>query len=303
MADADYAYWFSVLDSVLDGKDPLPVHDSDPQSGFYRARKHKGGPLLPVAIWRRKSGEMVATINGKPTDAQAIWSFACKNAVTQQAYDFAIKGGAWADMDEAVTESMKPVDRHHNEPPDELRILDDQIDSAVAGVDKYAEIKTQDQLNAAQSLRARLNELAGQADKERETAKAPHLKAAKAVDKLWKPLIDKAKDAAEVVKRGMKAFLDAKIAAETAAAAKGEGGEDGAPPPPLPKVKGAYGRAATTEMVKVASGILSIDELFAWPPMHNHPELHDFMLALAQKAVNKGLSPPGVRVVEEVKIR
>ena len=50
-----YAYWRNALAGNFG-----PVHDSDPQAGFYRARNKKAGKDDPIAIWFNDAGDLGA---------------------------------------------------------------------------------------------------------------------------------------------------------------------------------------------------------------------------------------------------
>ncbi|WP_296763757.1 hypothetical protein [Sediminimonas sp.] len=75
------AWWRAAL------RDPkTPRHDGDPKCGFYRMRKRKGGPWLPVEITLDqdvdfRTGELaadervVALVEGIPDDAARIWTY------------------------------------------------------------------------------------------------------------------------------------------------------------------------------------------------------------------------------------
>lgn len=96
-----------------------------------------------------------------------------------------------------------------------------------------------------------------------------------------------------------------------------------APPPQAPPlqpsiptaVKGAYGRAAGTKFKMTVTAITDADALFAflrgavvenadgtkvWPKLH--PELREFMMSLAQRALAANLEPPGVLIEEKAKV-
>lgn len=86
----DYGWW----QDALDGKNP-PLHDGEPHVGWYRTKKHKGGPWIPVVIWRispMDNGELVddeslqalkGTTNADPA---AIWSWVCGYPITAEEY-------------------------------------------------------------------------------------------------------------------------------------------------------------------------------------------------------------------------
>ena len=91
-------------------------------------------------------------------------------------------------------------------------VLRDQIDAAKAGVGTYAKISDDETAGKAQSLRSRLNELSGEADKKREALKRPHLEAGKAIDKEWQPLVKSAKEAADGIRSALSAYETDKLA-------------------------------------------------------------------------------------------
>lgn len=312
----NYEYW----QNALRGDFGL-MHDGDAQPGFYRKRTSKAGPFVPVAIWEHE-GAVVALVDGKSGDPAALWSFVCRYPVTEEQYRSRVETGKWHDEDQAVTESLSPPPARmgdNNPPTDEAEILKGQIDAATVGAESYVEIKDDETAAKAQSLRSRLLELSGTADKKREAEKKPHFEAGKAVDAKWQPLVKLAKEAADRIRSALGAHEtrkakeaderrriaeEARVKAEAAAAkaaAKGKPAPAPPPPPPEPEpvqtqVRGAYGRAATIKAVKVAK-VTNQDELY--PFLKTHPELVDLMAKLAQRAVTAGLAPPGVEITEE----
>ena len=87
-------YWHS----ALQGKS-LPIHENDPQEGWYRTRPRKGYRSLPVRIWRDEgSGALLALRDGKRVDPYEIWTWVCLNPVSVEAYEAALMAGApWPD--------------------------------------------------------------------------------------------------------------------------------------------------------------------------------------------------------------
>lgn len=313
MADK-YQYWRDALAGNFGA-----ASDGHPEAGFYRVRKHKGGPFQPVAIWFDEDGKPIALRDGAIVDAEELWTWVCRAPITEELYHKIVAGEPWPDMDEAVTASMAPPPAGHNAPPDEFEVIKDQIEAALKGVKEYAEIADDEKQARAQSLRARLNELSGEADKTREKIKRPHLEAGKAVDAAWQPLVKAAKQGADMIRDAMGKWETAKARkaaeerrkaeeAERDRLAAIEAGKPAPPPPPTPEpapaavapIKGAYGKAATVKEVKVVTGVTNWDEL--WGYLKAHPELQEFMRKLAQRALDKGFDPPGVRVELERKV-
>ncbi len=75
-----YQHWIDAVNGLRPG-----VQLDDPQCGYYKTRKVKNGPWLPIAIWceqefddqNNAAGDeyLVATLNGNPTDVIKIWEW------------------------------------------------------------------------------------------------------------------------------------------------------------------------------------------------------------------------------------
>lgn len=313
---SSYEFWQSAL-----AGNPLPVHDSDPQPGFYRKRTSKAGPFVPVAIWD-DSSKMIALVDGKQADAEAVWSYVCQHPITEAQYHKRVETGKWHDEDEAVTQSLTPPRIGDNNPPtDEAEILKGQIEAASAGVSDYAEINDDATAAKAQSLRSRLLELSGDAEKAHKTEKAIPLEEGRRIDKRWFPLRDAATAGANAIRAALSAHETRKDKALKEAAAKVEAERQKllkeqlakhpeapipqeivapAPPPQAPsKIAGAYGRAASVKVVKIAT-VEDYDEATTY--FRNNADYRAVIDKLAQKAVNDGLTVPGVKITEERKV-
>jgi inorganic pyrophosphatase len=200
--------------------------------------------------------------------------------------------------------------------------MKEQIDSAAAGIKVYEKIEDDTTQAKAQSLRSRLLELSGEADKKREAEKKPFLEGGKSVDKKWKPLVDAAKNAADAIRAAMSSWETTKAnkakaerdeAEKKARAASAEAEKAGKPvaivhvppPPPAPlNVKGAYGRAAAVKPVKFVSKVTDLDALFVY--FKAYGEVEECLLDLARKYVKRypeSTPPPGVEVVDKMDVR
>jgi hypothetical protein len=298
MSDNDeYAFWRNALAGNFG-----EMHDSDPQPGFYRTKGRDGIPL-PVAIWR-DGGKMIAVRNEEPVEADEVWTWCCRYPISHQTYKTVINGGEWPDMDGAIRASLKVPGRGHNEPPDERAMLLDQIESALAGVDRYAEITDPEEMGGAQSLRARLNELSGLADKHREKEKRPHLDAAKETDAKWMPLVKRPKEGADTLKASMQLFVNKNAAQQAAHRDRAATGDyqppAGSPSPLIPdKIKGGYGRAASTRMRNKAK-VTDQDQVYQY--FRDDPAVQELLAQLAQRGTDRGLTVPGTQVTQEIVI-
>lgn len=315
---SDYSYWQNALAGTFG-----PVHDSDPQPGFYRKRTGRAAGYVPVAIWEQ-DGKMLALVDGKESDAAEIWTYCCKYPILEEWYRARMMGQPWPDESVAVTASLAHDTSTNNPPTDEAEVLKGQIEAASAGVEEYADIKDDETASKAQSLRSRLLELSGQADKIREAQKKPHFEAGKAIDAKFQPLVKLAKAAADVIRDALGAHETRKARAAEAARLEAENirikaerervkaeaaGKPAptppAPPPPEPvpapsaTVRGAYGRAASVKVVKVAK---VIDQDKAYLALKTHPEMIALIAALAQRAATAGIPLEGIEVTEERKV-
>jgi hypothetical protein len=320
-----WAWWRGALANPKEIGRSLPVHDGDPQQGYFRIRYGKDKPFEPVAIWKQ-DGEWLAYRSGREVSAADIWVSCCRNPVAYEAYLAATEGKGWPDDDEAVAKQVAPPAPGDNsnaiDPAEEIA---DQIDSALAGKDAYAKISDDATAAKALSLRNRLNELSNKADKVREEAKAPHLAAGKAVDAKWQPLVKKAKAGADEVKASIAAWETEKLRrqreierqhqeelrkqedASRMAEAAGEAPEPqqdvalAVAPAPTP-IKPTYGKAASVS-VKIV-----LDQVTDWRALSDymleHPVVQDTLRDLAQRALNAGrTNVPGITTKEEANIR
>jgi hypothetical protein len=306
MNDA-WHWWQQALESPKDiGKaDHLLVSVDSPEQGFFKMRFNATKPWLPVAIWK-EGDEWIALRSGRRVDAMEVWNYCCRHPITSEAYEQSLAGGGWADDDPTVASMMG----HNISDSDDLDALADQIENAKIGAEVYSDIQSEEEAAKAQSLRSRMNELAGKADKIREAFKKPHLEAGKQIDQKWMPLVKEAKGVADQLRKYIESFKTAQLLQrrleerQREEAARAAIREEAPVPPPLPPIdttiKGNYGRAATVGLELVVTAITDQDALYQF--VHDNPDLQACLLSLAQRAVKAGLTVPGVTVEERAKI-
>lgn len=323
-----WAWWQAALKDPkkIGGKD-LPVHDSDPQQGYFRVRYGKDKPFEPVAIWKDEEGNWLAYRDGREANAESIWTSCCRHPVTYEAYQAAVEGKGWPDDDYVVAAQVKlpePGIGDNSAPVDEAETIRDQIESALKGMTAYDKIADDQTAAKALSLRNRLNELSGQADKIRVKQKEPHLEAGKAVDAKWQPLVKSAKAGADKVRDAIGAWeteklrrqreaerkaVEAQRAAEEAIR-KQQGDVALVDPPqivatveaaPAP-IKAAYGKAASVQVKTVVKDITDWKALAVY--MCDHPTMQDLLRQLAQRALDAGrINIPGITTDEKAAVR
>ncbi|NTJ46858.1 hypothetical protein G6K93_07500 [Agrobacterium rhizogenes] len=320
-----WAWWQSALKNPAAIGKTLPVHEGDPQQGYYRVRWGKDKPYEPVAIWKDEEGNWLAYRAGREANAVDIWTSCCRNPVTYEAYQAAGEGKGWPDDDKVVAAQVKPPEPtigDNSGEVDEADALKDQITAALARMDAYAKIADDATAAKALSLRNRLNELSGQAEKIRVKQKEPHLEAGKAVDAKWQPLVKSAKAGADEVRDAIGSWETEKLreqrrreraeqdrlAAEQAAREQSAETTVLEAPAPLtvPEVapapiKPTYGKSASVSIKMVVTEVTDWVALSTY--MLNHPDLQNCLRDLAQRATDKGHTVPGVKVEEKAAVR
>jgi hypothetical protein len=321
-----WAWWQAALKNPAAVGKTLPVHEDEPQQGYYRT-KNRDKAFEPVAIFYPEgSDQLVAYRNGKEVLPDTVWTFCCSYPVTYQAYNDALAGKGWADDDAVVAAQIsapEPTIGDNSGEVSATETLKDQIDAALAGTKAYETISDDKTAEKALSLRNRLNELSKDADKLRTEEKEPHLKASKAVDAKWQPLVKKAKEGADKVRDAIGSWETVKLqrrreeerkadearrAAEQAAreqqtdtavleAPKVEVQPDAAPS----TVRASYGKAASVSVKMVVKDVTDWSALAVY--MSNHPDCQDMLRKLAQRALDSGRTVPGITTEEKANVR
>ena len=322
-----YDWWQRALTGEKIGGALLPLHEGSPELGFYRHRSSKGGGYVGVAIFPHpETGEIIALRDNKQVDADEEWSWCAKYPISEENYRTWESTGKWLDEADGLAASLAPASQDigaNNPPTDEAELLKGQIEAASAGALEYTIINSDEAAAKAQGLRSRLLELSGEADKKREALKRPFFEAGKAIDLKFQPLMKAAKAAADAIRSAISEHetrqLKARQAEEAARQAEIERLRQEAikaspdseptvilpvePPAPAPvqtQVRGAYGRAATKKMVKIAK-VTDYDK--AYQGLKTHPEMKALIDTLAQRAINAGLTLDGVEIEEKIDVR
>jgi hypothetical protein len=331
-----WRYWRDWLARRADPSlPPLDQHVEKPEQGFYRM-KTRDGRMMPVAIWNQNDKWWVK-FDGQTYGGDRVtiaWQRVIE-PITEAVYRaVAERGEPWPDIDPTVSEQIDPRDTigGNNPPQDEAVLIKEQIEAAKARLAAYAEITTDDQCASAQTLRARLLELSGSAEKIRVREKQPHLDAGKAIDAKWQPLVKDAKDGADRVRRAMEAYETKKLrqqreeqrkaqeaaeaaekaAREAAAAAERAGlpvesvlakpspAFDPAPKAQPTQIRGAYGKAASRKAV------VALGEVTDWSALYRffaeNEEVRALLRKLADRAIASGQTVPGVTTEEKARV-
>jgi hypothetical protein len=330
----------------------------EPAQGYYRVKWR--GKWGPVAYWYDGQGLACLVSNGWFHEDEAthlkiaidMWSRAAKLPITEEVYNDVLEGKPWPNLDPDVErwveedEARARAAKMSNEPPPDenpeakfkrlAKEIEDQIKDAVKKAEEYENIGGDDQSTSALTARNWLNKLAGKADDFREEEIGDHYKIYSAANARWNPLVKKAKEAAERIRRAMSAWETKKARLEAdrqAAIAKqqreqlereqaeadrqiAEGTppsqmeapapptfiepEPPAAPPPRSQIRGAFGRAAAVVMVKKGK---IVDQDKVYQHFKEWPEVEKVLRGLVDREVKAGNAVPGVEITEERDVR
>lgn len=319
-----WGWWRTALkDPSKIGTAPLLIHPGEYQVGYYRTRS-KGKPWEPVGIYPDEQGVVSGYRNGEPVqDIPELFLWSCRNPITYDAYVGALEGKPFPDEDAVVADQVAAAG-HNSGAVDEAEELKDQIAAALKGTDAYKTITDDATAARALSLRNRLNELSGQAEKIRVKRKEPHLEAGKAVDAKFQPLVKSAKKGADDVRDAIGAWETKKLqeqrkrerdaetarlaAEETARANEPQADLALAPSPVAPvdaapaPIKPTYGKAASVSVKIVVKDVTDWTALAVY--MAQHPVMQDTLRQLAQRALDAGRTNiPGITTEEKANVR
>lgn len=204
MRQGGYKWWTA----ALNGEKP-EIFENYPENGFFKIRRHRDGPWIPVAIYDRKSdGIQTAVVGseGNRVSPEDVWVSCAKNPVTKEACMFALKhGNRWEDDAPTIIDNLMG----HNA-PNEIGLLEqlaDYMETTQSWLKDVGEIDTQQKVNLAANYSAELTRLSNAADKERKGKIEPHLEAQRNINGEYNPKISLAKDLIRDVKRSCDKFL------------------------------------------------------------------------------------------------
>lgn len=151
----------------------LPIHADQPQSGYYKMRKHKGGPWVPVAMWQ-KDGSMIALKERRDNrvDPVEIWTYCAGNAVTKEAATLAFDTGQWpGDLELELPDAADAADGDGTARAELERIIDQARTWAKDSPEQEA--ITKDMADLAANFDDRVMKLEKMAKAERDGEFAP----------------------------------------------------------------------------------------------------------------------------------
>lgn len=289
-------YWRQALLGV-----PTPIHENDPQPGYYRMRAGRGGPWQPVAIWRDSQGDLKALRAGLPADAQDLWTWCCRNPIPYETYvSVAERREPWPDdiTMQAEVDGTAPPLLGHNSGEADARAL---VEADVKALDAMARawlvtvepIAGRTEADRAANFAERFAGLEREAEEARTREKRPILERGKAIDASWKPVIEAAADGKKRMKKALEPWLIAERQRAEGATSEGSG------PPPRAGTSGQRVGLRTTRRLHVADRDALTKAYRRDPRFWAHRLVDEALRDLAEADLRSGRRVAGAEMVDE----
>jgi hypothetical protein len=304
-----WAWWQAALAGKIG-----PIHDGEPEQGYYRVRDGKGGPWLPVAIWKDASGAWLCKRGTSKARAEDVWTWACRNPISHETYTAVVAGGAWPD-EVGPAETRGIGDNLPTDPVERFKLT---LDIEREQIEAFLKAPIADEDSAVKAGRwsGKMRDIAKEIDDKRVELKKPHDDAAKAVQQTFKPMVDAADKLASnlkdhvtpwIMEKRRKADAEAAEALRIKREAEQKAADElGVAPPPEPT------RAQARAPSKVVTGgvtvrtvkVVQIDDLVK---AASHIAAFKTPNAGLVEAVRKAVDPllragyevPGAKLVEQ----
>ena len=280
---------------ALAAKRGVETERGNVRSGYYRLKNEA------IAFWRRDGDNKLLCwrsgnfpIPKEPDAIEDLFAYCAPHPISFQDYQFSREHGRWPEQPEEI-EALFAEDL----PPPAA--FDAKLISLRAAADLWlrdigGEVKTKSDADHAANFAAVFAKEEAKAIALHREAKAPHLEAGRAVDALWKPLIDKA----AIGKRWAKALCEPFLKAERVRIEKQrEAQPDAMPEKPLAGTSGRAVHLRKREVVTISDMRAFLTHL---ADMNDHPDdFRQAVLTQAKRMITAGLRPPGVEVQEDEK--
>lgn len=179
----------------------VAIHDGHPKTGYYKLRRGKGQPWLPVAIWSAENGDLVARVAGDMADPHAIWTHCAGNPVSKADAKHAFAHGTWpGDAPAPIGDNLPPSD-------DPLEAIARELEAERARVEAWIAEPHEGKTAAdmAANWLVELRKLEKKTEAAFDAEKAPALAESNRIDTKWRGV----KALAEKIKRAMSDRYDA----------------------------------------------------------------------------------------------
>ena len=330
-----YTYWHNALMGQFG-----PIHENDPQCGYYRMRWRRGGEWIPVAIFREDDGEVLALCKGEMKDAFEVWTWCCRYPVDYEVYRaVAEEGKPWPEdvlagglADPSTMNSLlakggpspiqTPTIGHNSSGVTEAEGLLEEIEAlkylSSNWLEEIGTVSSQLDADRAANYAERFGMLETKAEALRTTAKRPILEEGRRIDAEWKPVITKASDNKAKMKKALEPYLlsererilNEQAEREAALLADGEEGSDpssslspSSTTTTLPPRAGTHGRRIglrTKKVVRVVDDEAFIAGFKSNDRFWRDETVRSSMLKLAEFELAAGHLVPGAVLIEQV---
>ena len=298
----DLTFWRSTLAGELN-----PIHENDPQSGYFRMRSPRGGRWLPVAIWRDSDGILKALRDGSQAHAQDLWTWCCRHPIPYEVYvSVAERGEPWPEDVRTIGHNSGAVDQVRgsvfpspakNHAPVETSAVG-VLAATIAGHWRAAQawladlgpIVNQTQADRVANYAELFGGLEKQGEDQRSADKRPVLDAGRAIDAQWKPVIAAAAEAKTALKKTLEPFLLAeKARLEAEAILRG----DRTPDTPKAGTSGRRIALRVVRRVKITDRAALIARYGSDDRLWASEAVHTTLLGLIEADLMAGLSVQG----------
>ena len=327
-----YTYWHNALMGQFG-----PIHENDPQCGYYRMRLRRGGEWIPVAIFREDDGEVLALCKGEMKDAFEVWTWCCRYPVDYEVYRaVAEEGKPWPEdilvgLDDKAAITLSPIVPpspiaptigHNSSGITEAEGLLEEIEAlnylSSNWLEEIGTVSSQSDADRAANYAERFGMLETKAEALRTTAKRPILEEGRRIDAEWKPVIAKASDNKAKMKKALEPYLLSERERilleqnEREAASLADGGEGTDPASSLspssisstlPPRAGTHGRRIglrTKKVVRVVDDEAFIAGFKSNDRFWRDETVRSSMLKLAEFELAAGHLVPGAVLIEQV---
>lgn len=197
-----------------------PIRDGEPQAGFYKMRRVRGGPWLPVAIFPDANGTLFARVGpefAEVVDPKTVWLSVADHPVSDKDAHHAAKHGHWpGELPPIETPAPTPSEEARrgiggNNPPREetdeqalerigtpsekqMALLQQLTQATAEAKEWFAKtpIQTKEHADTAANWCDRLSALNKDVDEERMRLRRPFLSVLERIQNLFKPVQDDA---------------------------------------------------------------------------------------------------------------
>ncbi len=284
-----------------------PIHENDPQPGYYRMRKGRGGPWVPVAIWAGENDPApICLVDGVERDPFEVWTWVCRYPVSYETYAaVAERGEAWPEdlperLDagsETIRQSTRGIGDNSSGVTEAEEFLE-EIEMLWQSAEEWVQVvqspSSQAEADKAANYAERFSNLETRAEEARTAEKKPVLDEGRRIDAKWKPVISKASDG----KVRMKKVLEPYLLAERESRLSNSSGKEIDPPR-----AGTSGRRIglrARQVISVADEIAMEAHYRNDPRIWSDKSVKELVRKFAEIDLLAGINIPGATLIEEL---